>query len=97
MEKHAFDSPARRRRVSLAVVALPVLFGAVLLFLVSRPGDGAVGWLLLIVLLACPLLHMFHHSGHGRNRAHSGPRPGQDAGVDGRGRPDEPDLTEENI
>lgn len=91
MEKHAFDSPARRRRVSLAVVALPVLFGAVLLFLVSRPGDGAVGWLLLIVLLACPLLHMFHHRGHGH-------QPGNGAPASGRGeRPIGPAIDKEII
>lgn len=32
---------------------------------------GGLGWLPYLIILACPLLHMFMHRGHGSHGSHS--------------------------
>ena len=39
--------------------------GIALFFLLSEHRIHALGWLPLIFLAACPILHMFMHGGHG--------------------------------
>ena len=39
--------------------------GITLFFLLSEHRIHALSWLPLILLAACPLMHMFHHGGHG--------------------------------
>lgn len=39
--------------------------GIILFFLLSEHRLHALSWLPLILLAACPLMHMFHHGGHG--------------------------------
>ncbi|MGE0874854.1 MAG: DUF2933 domain-containing protein [Burkholderiales bacterium] len=54
---------------------------AVLIVLEHRA--HALQWLPFAILLACPLLHLFHsHSGHGRNGRHGTDKPDK-AGGDG--------------
>ena len=43
--------------------------GVALFFLLGEHRIHALGWLPLLLLLACPLLHMTMHGGHG---GHSG-------------------------
>ena len=59
--------------------------GIALFFLLSEHRIHALAWLPLLFLLACPLLHMFHHGGHG---GHAGRRGGH--GGHSSTRPDQP-------
>ena len=51
--------------------------GIALFFLLSEHRIHALAWLPLLFLLACPLLHMFHHGGHGGHGGHGSSRPDQ--------------------
>ena len=55
--------------------------GIALFFLLGEHRIHALGWLPLLLLLACPLLHMSMHGGHG---GHGG-RDGGDSGHGGHG------------
>lgn len=56
----------RRYKITLAIFAV---FALVLLWGEHREHLlGALPWL---VLLACPLMHLFMHRGHGRSHVHS--------------------------
>ena len=56
--------------------------GIALFFLLSEHRVHALGWLPLIFLAACPILHMFMHGGHG---GHGGGHGGH-----GTARPEQP-------
>ncbi|MDP3853334.1 MAG: DUF2933 domain-containing protein [Phenylobacterium sp.] len=51
----------------LASLALVVTF-----FVLREHWGHALGFLPYALLLACPLLHFFHHGGHGRGDSSSG-------------------------
>ncbi len=51
--------------------------GIALFFLVSEHRAHLFGILPYLLLLACPLMHLFMHHGHGHNRGDSGPSQGQ--------------------
>jgi hypothetical protein len=56
-----------------AGVVFTVLVGIVLLYLIVAHGVHLAAALPYLLLLACPLMHLFHgHGGHGRN--HHPPR-----------------------
>jgi hypothetical protein len=57
--------------------------GIALFFLLGEHRIHALGWLPLLLLLACPFLHMFMHGGHGGHSGHSG----GDGGHGGHGSP----------
>ena len=60
-----------RTRGGIAVIG----FGLVTAFYVLREHyDHALGALPYLLLLACPLMHLFMHHGHGGHR-HDGTRP----------------------
>jgi hypothetical protein len=46
--------------------------GIALFFLLSEHRVHALGWLPLLLLLACPFLHMFMHGGHRGSGGHGG-------------------------
>ncbi|HEY0822924.1 MAG TPA: DUF2933 domain-containing protein [Ramlibacter sp.] len=72
---------ANGRLASPAGLALLAVAGVVLLYLVYDHRVHVLGLLPYLVLLACPLMHLFHHGrhGHGHGRDHrEGPRePGR--------------------
>ena len=70
-----------RRASSRSMLVFLAFAGIALFFLLSEHRIHALGWLPLLFLLACPLLHMFHHGGHG---GHGGPA-GMDGGHGGHG------------
>jgi hypothetical protein len=39
-------------------------------FLFSEHRAHALGWLPWLILLACPLMHLFMHGGHGEEHKH---------------------------
>ena len=54
-----------RRAGSRSMLVFLAFAGIALFFLLSEHRIHALAWLPLLFLLACPLLHMFHHGGHG--------------------------------
>jgi hypothetical protein len=63
--------PVRRR--SRLVFWVLMSFAAFYLFAEHRAHLAGLGrWLPLLILLACPLLHLFGHGGHGGHRGHAG-------------------------
>lgn len=57
------------------IVAIGFLLAAGFLLL-SEHRAHALGYLPFLLLLACPLMHMFMHHGHGHHAGHSRSRPG---------------------
>ena len=59
------DSPRKeswwRSRTGLALLGFAAVAG---FFLLSEHRVHALGWLPWLILLACPLLHLFMHGGH---------------------------------
>lgn len=61
-----------------SIVVFLAFAGIALFFLLSEHRIHALGWLPLLLLAACPFMHMFMHGGHG----HGGHGPS------GQARPD---------
>ena len=53
-------------------VGLLVLGGVGLFFLLSEHRAHVLGALPLLIFLACPLMHLFMHRGHGEHGEHGG-------------------------
>lgn len=62
------------------IVAIGFLLAAGFLLL-SEHRAHALGYLPFLLLLACPLMHMFMHHGHGHHAGHSRSRPGPEGDV----------------
>lgn len=52
-----------RSRNGIALLGFAAVAG---FFLLSEHRAHALGWLPWLILLACPLLHLFMHGGHGK-------------------------------
>jgi hypothetical protein len=63
-----------RRLGSRSMLVFLAFAGIALFFLLGEHRIHALGWLPLLLLLACPLLHMTMHGGHG---GHDSPQPGR--------------------
>ncbi len=70
--KHDQISPARRDRRSGP--ALLGFLAVAAFFLLSEHRAHALGIVPYVLLLLCPLLHLFGHSGHGRSSGEGGSR-----------------------
>lgn len=64
-------------------IAFAVLLAVALFFLWTEHRAHLLGWLPFLIILACPLMHMFHHGGHG---GHGGHGHGSDAAADPQAR-----------
>ena len=54
-----------------------LVFGAIAaFFLIIEHQAHLWGWLPYLLLLACPLMHLFMHGGHGGHRGHSDEQSG---------------------
>ncbi len=53
-------------------VALAGFVGVALYFLVTEHAAHLMGALPYLLLLACPLMHLFHHRGHAGHGRHEG-------------------------
>lgn len=65
------DALKRPVYLVLASSALVVTF-----FVLREHWGHALGFIPYALLVACPLLHLFHHGGHGRGESNPGPNPG---------------------
>lgn len=65
------DSPPSFWRTRYAI-GLVVIGGVAAYFLLTEHLAHAVGALPYLLLLACPLMHVFMHGGHGHHHHHSG-------------------------
>ena len=75
-----------RRAGSRSMLVFLAFAGIALFFLLGEHRIHALGWLPLLLLLACPLLHMTMHGGHG----------GGDSGHGGHGSP-QPERASEAV
>lgn len=71
-----------RRTGSRSMLVFLAFAGIALFFLLGEHRIHALGWLPLLLLLACPILHMTMHGGHGghaggdsRHGGHGSSRP----------------------
>lgn len=70
------ETPPRAGRAWGAALAMVGLIGA--FYLLREHWNHVAGGWPYLLLLACPLMHLFHHhGGHGRHADH-GSRPGQE-------------------
>ena len=72
------DRPRRRFWGSRASLGLIVLGAIAAFFLLAEHRAHVFGALPFLLLLACPLMHLFMHHGHGGHGSHAGadgPRP----------------------
>lgn len=68
MNHHDHDQPASGHQSSGGArgkIALAVFLGIAAFFLLTEHRAHVLGYLPFLLLLACPLLHMFMHGGHG--------------------------------
>jgi hypothetical protein len=65
------QAPEHRRTLSRPIV-ITCLAAFVAFLILNGHGDHLLSLVPLLVLLACPLMHMFMHHGHG---SHEGVRP----------------------
>lgn len=65
MEEHDGRAPVRRGKWVLAGFLLVAGF-----FLWTEHRAHLLGVLPYLLVLACPLMHLFHHHGHGRHGRH---------------------------
>lgn len=65
------DSGGVPRRAVQGAVVMAALIG--LFFLLREHWSHVAGYWSYLILLACPLMHLFH--GHGRHRHHEAPSP----------------------
>ncbi|HHM05486.1 MAG TPA: DUF2933 domain-containing protein [Gammaproteobacteria bacterium] len=57
------ETPWWRSRSGLVLIGFALIAG---FFLLSEHRAHVLGWLPWLILLACPLLHLFMHGGHGK-------------------------------
>lgn len=78
MPDHAQASERRRSTMWVGVIGAAALLAFLIL---NGHGDHLLSLVPLLILLACPLMHMFMHHGHGHHGEGDGPRS---VGPDGR-------------
>ena len=62
---HAKPTASRRRLRPVPLVASVVLVGVAAFYLLTEHLQHTLGALPWVILLLCPLMHMFMHRGHG--------------------------------
>lgn len=61
------DSEDGRRKSRAASIVLWSLLAIAAFYLIAEHRAHVLGWLPWLLVLACPLLHIFLHGGHGRH------------------------------
>lgn len=72
MHEHGAKQPEKRHNF-----VMWAFFGIILYFLVTEHWAHIFPYLPWLLFLACPLLHLFMHGGHGGHGHGGGDRPGQ--------------------
>ena len=84
MNHHAHDHGQHdggepgRQRSSRGKIAIAVFLAIAAFFLFTEHRAHLFGFLPYLLLLACPLMHMFHHGGHGHSGHGQGTQPPKD-------------------
>lgn len=73
-ERHGSASPSRTMWVFLGFAAVAAFF------LFTEHRAHLFGILPFLLLLACPLMHLFHHGGHGGHAGHGADTENKSAG-----------------
>lgn len=69
------DHPSQAERppagsLSRGRIAFAFFLAVALFLLLAEHRAHLFGWLPFLVILACPLMHLFHHGGHGGHGSH---------------------------
>lgn len=59
------DDSKRRSRFTATNIAIVGFMAIAAFYLIAEHRAHLLGWLPLLIILACPLLHIFMHRGHG--------------------------------
>lgn len=65
-------------------IACAIMLGVGAFFLLSEHRAHALGLLPYLLFLACPLMHLFHHGGHGHGHGSQGQQEPPDSVAKGR-------------
>ena len=76
-ESHANGAPSRRRPATIAMLMVVLI---VAFYLLREHWGHVSGLWPLLLLMACPLMHLFH--GHGGHRHHAGQQRDDQRGGD---------------
>lgn len=82
MNHHEHQPQAQQpssERSSRSKIAFAVFLAVALFFLLTEHKAHFFGFLPYLLILACPLMHLFHHGGHGVHGSH---RHGADTSPD---------------
>ena len=72
-ESHANGAPSRRRPATIAMLMVVLI---VAFYLLREHWGHVSGLWLYLLLMACPLMHLFHgHGGHGDHARHESHGP----------------------
>lgn len=70
--QHSQQQPSTGRS-SRGKIAFAVFLGIAAFFLLTEHRAHFFGFLPYLLILACPLMHLFHHGGHGGHGGHGRP------------------------
>ncbi len=74
-ESHANGAPLGRRSVTIALLMIVLI---VAFYLLREHWGHVSGLWPYLLLLACPLMHLFHgHGGHARHESHGSDKPSE--------------------
>lgn len=71
MNQNAENGGQQRTRSRAAKIALIGFLAIAAFYLVAEHRAHLWGWLPFLIILACPLLHMFMHGKHGDHSGHT--------------------------
>lgn len=74
--------PSSTERSPRSRIAFAVFLAVALFFLLTEHRAHLFGFLPYLLILACPLMHLFHHGGHGGHGGHGTHKHGADTTPD---------------
>lgn len=74
---HDHHEPGKPAGNPRGKIVLALFLAIAAFFLLTEHRAHAFGFLPYLLLLACPLMHLFHHGGHGGHGGHAGRQHGR--------------------
>lgn len=62
--QHGEEHPSGRWQNMSIVLMMVCCLALIGIFFFIQPGASGYGWLPILLLMACPLMHLFMHRGH---------------------------------